>query len=137
MTYKKLDVPFLDLIGVQVDMMEGGHSQLSLSLQDQHMNSWQVAHGGVLLTMVDAAMAVAARSADPDDRSVVTIELKHSFMQAVLGAARVVGRVIQTSTTMAFCEATIFDGNNKVCGHATGTFKYFKKLPMRQKRDSN
>jgi uncharacterized protein (TIGR00369 family) len=133
MTNHKIDVPFLNLIGIQVDKMVAGESELSLSLESQHMNSMQVAHGGVVLTMVDAAMAIAAISADPGDRSVVTIELKNTFMRAAIDKVRVFGRVLHQSSTMAFCEATVMDLQGKVCGHATGTFKYFKDLPMRKK----
>jgi hypothetical protein len=32
---------------------------------------------------------------------------------------------------MAFCEAKVYDENNKVCCMATGTFKYFKKMASR------
>jgi hypothetical protein len=30
---------------------------------------------------------------------------------------------------MAFTEATIYDSQGKACAHATGTFKYVKRLP--------
>jgi hypothetical protein len=29
---------------------------------------------------------------------------------------------------MAFTEASIFDAEGKICSHATGTFKYVKRL---------
>jgi len=131
-----LDVPFLNLLGVQLLKMEDGKGEISLAIEEKHTNSWSVAHGGVLLALVDAAMAIAARSADPDDRSVVTIELKNSFMQAANGQVHVVGKVVHQSTTMAFCEARVFDENEKLCCLATGTFKYFKNLPMRNRKGS-
>jgi uncharacterized protein (TIGR00369 family) len=132
-----LDVPFLNLLGVQLLKMEDGSGEISLVIEEKHTNSWSVAHGGVLLALVDAAMAIAARSADPDDRSVVTIELKNSFMQAANGQVHVVGKVVHQSTTMAFCEARVFDEANKLCCHATGTFKYFKNLPLRNRKTSS
>ena len=131
--HMKLDVPFLNLLGVQLHKMENGTSEIGLSVEEKHTNSWSVAHGGVLLALVDAAMAIAARSADPGDRSVVTIELKNSFMQAATGNIRVVGKTVHQSSTMAFCEAWVYDGNDKLCCLATGTFKYFKNLPMRNR----
>jgi uncharacterized protein (TIGR00369 family) len=133
----QLDVPFLNLLGVKITKMSDGIGEVSLELEDKHMNSWQVAHGGVMLSLVDAAMAISARAADPDDRSVVTIELKNSFMQAAQGIVRVVGKTVHQSTTMAFCEARVFDENDKLCCLATGTFKYFKKLPLRQRATTN
>jgi uncharacterized protein (TIGR00369 family) len=128
-----LDVPFLKLLGVKITKMSDGIGEVTLEIEDKHMNSWKVAHGGVLLTLVDAAMAISARASDPDDRSVVTIELKNSFMQAAQGNVRVEGKTVHQSSTMAFCEARVFDANEKLCCLATGTFKYFKNLPLRQK----
>jgi len=129
-----LDVPFLNLLGVKLLKMQDGIGEISLTIEEKHTNSWSVAHGGVLLALVDAAMAVAARSADPDDRSVVTIELKNSFMQAANGQIHVIGKVVHQSTTMAFCEARVFDVGEKLCCLATGTFKYFKNLPTRVRK---
>jgi uncharacterized protein (TIGR00369 family) len=129
-----LDVPFLRLLGVQIVKMSDGIGEIELVIEEKHTNSWSVAHGGVLLTLVDAAMAIAARSADANDRSVVTIELKNSFMQAAQGQVKVIGKVVHQSTTMAFCEARVFDENDKLCCLATGTFKYFKNLPMRPQK---
>ncbi len=129
-----LDVPFLRLLGIQIVKMSDGIGEIELVIEEKHTNSWSVAHGGVLLTLVDAAMAIAARSADANDRSVVTIELKNSFMQAAQGQVKVIGKVVHQSTTMAFCEARVFDENDKLCCLATGTFKYFKNLPMRPQK---
>jgi uncharacterized protein (TIGR00369 family) len=133
---QSLDVPFLNLLGVQLLKMENGVGEISLAIEEKHMNSWSVAHGGVSLALVDAAMAIAARSADPGDRSVVTIELKNSFMQAANGQIKVIGTVVHQSTTMAFCEARVFDADEKLCCLATGTFKYFKNLPLRVRKET-
>ena len=126
-----LEVPFLKLLGVKLHKMTNGQGVVSLSIEDKHLNTWGTVHGGALLTLVDAAMAIAARAADPDDRSVVTIELKNMFMQSPSGSIRVVGSILQRSVTLAFCEAKVYDEDNKVCCMATGTFKYFKKIASR------
>jgi uncharacterized protein (TIGR00369 family) len=126
-----IDVPFLKLLGVQLLKMTDGEGVVTLSIEEKHLNTWGTVHGGALLTMADAAMAIAARAGDPDDRSVVTIELKNMFMLTPTGKIRVVGNIIQRSVTMAFCEAKVYDENNKVCCMATGTFKYFKKMVSR------
>ena len=123
-----IEVPFLKLLGVKLEKMADGEGIVRLSIEDKHLNTWGTVHGGALLTLADAAMAIAARAGDPDDRSVVTIELKNMFMLTPTGTIRVVGSIVQRSVTMAFCEAKVYDENNKVCCLATGTFKYFKKI---------
>jgi uncharacterized protein (TIGR00369 family) len=128
---EELNVPFLKLLGVRLLSAEMGKGEILLALKPEHTNTWAVAHGGVLLTLVDVAMAVAARSADQGDRSVVTIELKNNFMQAANGVLRVKADTVRTTATMAFCEAKLYNDQGEVCCMATGTFQYLKRLATR------
>ena len=32
---------------------------------------------------------------------------------------------------LAFCEASVFDGDGQLCAHGTGTFKYVRALPAK------
>ena len=128
---EELNVPFLKLLGVRCLSAEMGKGEILLALKPEHTNTWAVAHGGVLLTLMDVAMAVAARSGDPSDRSVVTIELKNNFMQAANGVLRVKADTVRSTATMAFCEAKLYNDQGEVCCMATGTFKYLKRLATR------
>ena len=128
---EELNVPFLKLLGVRCLSAEMGKGEILLALKPEHTNAWDVAHGGVLLTLMDVAMAVAARSGDPGDRSVVTIELKNNFMQAANGVLRVKADTVRSTATMAFCEAKLYNDQGEVCCMATGTFKYLKRLATR------
>jgi hypothetical protein len=49
-------------------------------------------------------------------------------MQPAVGALTAKGRLMHRTATMAFTEATVFDAEGKPCAHATGTFKYVKRL---------
>jgi uncharacterized protein (TIGR00369 family) len=128
---EELNVPFLKLLGVRFLSAEMGKGEILLALKPEHTNTWEVAHGGVLLTLMDVAMAVAARSADPGDRSVVTIELKNNFMQAANGILRVKADTVRHTATMAFCEAKLYNDQGEVCCMSTGTFKYLRRLASR------
>ena len=129
----ELDVPFLKLLGVRCLRAELGEGEVILALKPEHNNSWEVAHGGVLLTLMDVGMAVAARAADEAGRGVVTIELKANFMQAAQGVVRVAARTVHTTPTLVFVEAKLFDERDRICCMGSATFKYFKELPKRQK----
>jgi uncharacterized protein (TIGR00369 family) len=128
---EELNVPFLKLLGVRFLSAEMGKGEILLALKPEHTNTWEVAHGGVLLTLMDVAMAVAARSADPGDRSVVTIELKNNFMQAATGILRVKADTVRHTATLAFCEAKLYNDQGEVCCMSTGTFKYLRRLATR------
>jgi uncharacterized protein (TIGR00369 family) len=128
-----LRIPFVDALGLELWAFGGGKAELRVSLVDMHLNSWRVAHGGLLMTMLDVAMAHAARSAhgsSPDDGpGVATVEMKTSFMRPAEGVLRATGVLLHKTVTMAFTEGSVFDEAGQLCAHATGTFKYLRALP--------
>lgn len=122
-----VEIPFVQLLGFDLMLFENGHSQINYEPKPEHLNSFSVVHGGASMTLLDVAMAVAARSV-AQEMGVVTIEMKTSFMQAAKGPLIAKGRLMHRTVTMAFTEASIFDAEGKICSHATGTFKYVKRL---------
>jgi uncharacterized protein (TIGR00369 family) len=131
-----VNIPFVQHLGFELQRFEDGLSEIHLEPKPEHLNSFSVVHGGVCMTLLDVAMAVAARSVDKE-MGVVTIEMKTTFMQAARGKLSGKGRLMHRTATMAFTEATIYDGDGKPCAHATGTFKYVKRLPTGAKTTNN
>jgi len=132
-----LHIPFVEALGFELHAFADGHAELRVDLAQAHLNSWDVAHGGVLMTLLDVAMAHAARSIHAHEADfgpgVVTVEMKTSFMRPAEGRLRALGKLLHRSTTMAFCEASILDADGHLCAHATGTFKYLRKLPTKDR----
>jgi uncharacterized protein (TIGR00369 family) len=125
------EIPFVTHLGFALEAFDGGESAIGYTPQPEHLNSFAVTHGGAIMTLLDVTMATAARSVQKD-MGVVTIEMKTSFMQPAPGdGSRLTakGRLIHRTATLAFTEATLFDVQGKACAHATGTFKYVKRLP--------
>ncbi|WP_087044085.1 PaaI family thioesterase [Caballeronia ptereochthonis] len=125
-----IESPFIDTLGVQLVKAADGESEVHMPLQDAHMNTWGIAHGGVTMTLLDAALALAARSVAGDGIGVVTVEMKVNFMQPGRGELRCYGRVLHRSTTMAYCEGEIRDSEGHFVAKALGTFKYMKRLAV-------
>ena len=122
-------IPFVHHLGFELQRMDGGESLIAYEASPNHLNSFGVTHGGALMTLMDVAMAVAARSVEKG-MGVVTIEMKTTFMQPSRGPLRAKGRLMHRTATLAFCEATITDEADRACAHATGTFKYAPRLPV-------
>ena len=124
-------VPFVDLLGCKLTRFENGHAEVQLVTRPELLNSFSVTHGGVLMTLLDVAMASAARSVCPD-MGAVTIEMKTSFMRPTMPSNTLPllakGELLHRSATMAFTQASVLDAHGQVCAHATGTFKYMKRL---------
>lgn len=130
-------IPFVETLGFELLAMENGRAEIRLDLQAGHHNSFDVAHGGVIMSLLDATMAHAARSLNPPNAKgvvpgVVTVEMKTSFMQAATGMLRAEARVLHRTATLAFCEGTVFNEVRDACAHGTATFMYLRALPTPQ-----
>ncbi len=125
-------VPFVDHLGFTLERFEGGHSEMHYAPKPEHLNSFEVTHGGAVMTLLDVAMATAARSVQAD-MGVVTIEMKTTFMQPAKpgpgGVLVAKGHLMHRTRSMAFTQATVFDPAGRACAHATGTFKYVNRPP--------
>ena len=125
-----IESPFVDLLGVRLVSAKDGASEIVLPLDERHMNTWSIAHGGVTMTLSDIALAMAARSLTDDGVGVVTVEMKVNFMQPGRGELRAYGRVMHRSTTMAYCEGEVRDSDGNFVAKALGTFKYMRRLAV-------
>ena len=125
-------IPFVKHLGFVLTEFANGQSEISYKPKAEHLNSHSVTHGGAVMTLLDVTMAMAAR-AGVNGMGVVTIEMKTSFMRPSHGALVGRGRLLHHTATLAFTEATVFDEHGKACAHATGTFKYIKRLPLGSK----
>ena len=121
-------IPFVHHLGFELVKMEGGASELQFAPRPEHMNSFQVTHGGAIMTLLDVTLATAARSVDLET-GVVTIEMKTTFMRPCVGLLTGKGRLMHRTRSMAFTEGTIYDAAGNACAHATGTFKYVARKP--------
>jgi uncharacterized protein (TIGR00369 family) len=131
-------IPFVELLGFELLRFERGEAEIAMQLHEQFTNSWGVAHGGVSMTILDVVMAHAARSPGEDgvaeSSGVVTVEMKTSFLRPGLGRLVGTGKRLHRTASLAFCEASLVDGDGQLVAHATGTFKYLKGLPAGGKR---
>jgi uncharacterized protein (TIGR00369 family) len=127
-----LDIPFAETLGMQLWRFDGGFAEISLEVRPEMQNSWAVAHGGVVMTLLDVVMAHAARSvrddADHGAPGIVTVEMKTSFMRPATGRLMATGKLLHGTPRMAFCEGSVHDGSGALCAHATGTFKFMRTL---------
>ena len=125
-------IPFVEALGFELWQAADGRSELRMDIARTHLNHRDVAHGGVLMTLLDVAMAQAARTlhrpGEAVGPAVVTIEMKTTFVRPAAGRLAARGHVLHRTTATAFCEASVFDDAGRLCAHSTGTFKYVRAL---------
>jgi uncharacterized protein (TIGR00369 family) len=137
-----LQIPFVEHLGFELIRMQGGEAEIHCAVRPEMNNSWQVAHGGLVMTLLDVCMAHAARSHEPMEQpaapGLVTLEMKTQFMRPGEGFLVAKASVLHRTATLAFTQGSVYsrrdDGTlSEVCAHATGTFKYLKALATAQR----
>ena len=117
-----VQVPFLAWLDVRGLELREGRATLKLALRPELLNSLGAAHGGVVCTLLDVAMAAAARSEDAKSRA-VTIDMSVQFMRPGSGELTATGTLLQLTKSFAFCEAVLRDAPGELLAMSTGTFK--------------
>jgi uncharacterized protein (TIGR00369 family) len=111
-------------------MFEDGWATLQVRLKDFHMNGGGNTHGGVVMTLLDVAMACST-SVQKKGKTCVTVEMKANFLRPAgrpgdLLRAR--GKMRSGGNSLAFCEAEVLNEAGEVLATASGTFKYLSSI---------
>jgi acyl-coenzyme A thioesterase PaaI-like protein len=142
-----IDVPFIEHLGLRMVEYTEQTAVIVLDVQPWMRNSWEVAHGGIVMTMLDVAMAMAGRpliiqtatdeastsdTASDDSKfeqtkvGNVTVEMKTTFIAPARGVLTAKGLCLKRATSLAFCEAELFDESNSLIAKSSGTFKFWR-----------
>lgn len=128
---------YLDFLGFKVIAHEAGFVRLHMPLTKIHSNTLDMAHGGIIMSMLDISGAFAAHAGLPERMASLTMTQSTQFMRAVTGDALIAeGRVIRRTRDMAFTQSSILDPSlgdvedQQLCATAQCTFK------MRPRADS-
>jgi uncharacterized protein (TIGR00369 family) len=120
--YFGLKIPFLDVLGVVPEFAEAGKVRISYIVKPEHTNSFQVAQGGVMMTLLDFAMGAAARSGANHSLGAITIDMTTSFLRPSLGKIVVEGTLLKAGKSINYCEAVAFNDVGEITAKASGTF---------------
>jgi uncharacterized protein (TIGR00369 family) len=117
------DAPFYRWSGMAIADAEEGSVTLALELADHHLNIQGVAHGGVIATLADAAMGLSLRSALERGRRHVSVEIGVHYLRPVTrGRVRAIGRAVRIGREIAYAQADVVDGNDRLLARADGTY---------------
>ena len=116
-------IPFAERLGIRLVHRDVGDVILELDLNDDHMNSWQMAHGGVIMSMLDIAMATSAKTLDDASSDAATVELKTNFLKAATGRITARAFAQRTGRSLVFVEGEMRNEPQELLARATGTFK--------------
>ena len=118
-----LTIPYAELLGMQRLSEEPGRVTSSVDIRPELMNSWGVAHGGAIMSLLDMTMGMSAKSLDPEAIGATTVELKVNFLAAATGEIRAAGQATRAGRSLVFVEGEVRNAGGDVLAKATGTFK--------------
>jgi len=98
--------------------------EYQVNVQDVHLNSGGITHGGYIMTLLDSGMGSAVHRSLGGKRRIVTIALDVKFVAASQLGDTLVGsaRIIRTTRTLVFARGEL-RVNDKVVATADGIWK--------------
>ncbi len=116
--------PYYALLGIRAEPCEQpGHSRLVLDSRAELENSRGEIHGGVVASLLDAAMGVAVRSSCEAGQGAATVSLTVNYLQPGRGGLVAEGSVVRTGRTLASAEANVVDASGRLVAHGLATMR--------------
>jgi acyl-CoA thioesterase len=119
------DVGFRRWLGLTYEVMEDDRAVVSLDLDEDKRNVRDVAHGGIVASLVDVAMGTAAAGGNYATRKryVVTLELKVNYLAPARGNRLTAeAKVVRGGARTFVVECRVRTDLGEECAMALGTF---------------
>jgi uncharacterized protein (TIGR00369 family) len=115
---------FTELVGTEVSSAEEGQAAVSLQAEQRHLNPSGTVHGGVISTLIDAAMAEALNTITEEDEQPFTIQITVNYMKpGKPGTLTSTAQVRKGGERITIVEAEVVqEDDEEVIALATGTY---------------
>ncbi|QGT99249.1 hypothetical protein SYNTR_0656 [Candidatus Syntrophocurvum alkaliphilum] len=112
--------PYYRTLGMYLKTIYSGYAEIAVQTKQDHTNPIGMIHGGLIMSIADAAMGNSIRSLGI---KAVTVDMSTSFLDGakINDEIIAVGKVIKTGNKLYFSEAFVY-ANDKVISHNKGTF---------------
>ncbi len=127
-----LKAPIGQTLGFDLVEVERGRVVFEGKPDRSVYNPLGAVHGGYAATLLDSACGIAVHSELGPNRGHTTLELKVSYLRGLSqqsGTVRATGRTVSVGRRVAFAEATLHDGEGRLCATATSTLLVFDVEP--------
>ncbi len=123
--------PFTRWMGIELRSLGDGTSELHMKIEPHHRNPGGIAHGGIIATMLDAAIGVALRTRLGMTSQHVTVNLSIDYLRAAAGEKLIArGHATKDGNRITFGEATLHDEAGRDLAHARATFLVLPERPL-------
>lgn len=122
--------PFSEYLGMRLVRRDPEAAEVELDLGPQHLNRRGVAHGGVVMSLLDSALGLAVIAAIPEEWWCATISLDTSFLAgAGPGTLTASGRVTRRGRKVAYASGEARDASGKLVATAQGAWHLWPHRP--------
>lgn len=115
-------VPLANLLGFRLTQIAKGRAVVELEAGERHANILGTLHGGVMATVADSAMGLAAASTLEAGERTTTVDLAlHFFRPVTDGTLRAVAKVVKDGRTLVYVECDLLDAADRLVARASST----------------
>lgn len=115
-------VPFLDYCGIERLSRADGVCRVAVDPTPEKTNRVGTAHGGLLMTLLDAALAGACTSTLPEPQLVATVDMQIAFLTPGRGRLVAEGRLLKATKSLMFAEGEVRNTAGEIVAKASGQF---------------
>jgi acyl-CoA thioesterase len=118
--------PFLATLGVTLVERSERQATIRMTVDDRHLRSRGIAHGGVIATLLDTAMGVAVSEHTPEGTFPVTAQLDTKFVRPAWDGEDVLatGEVCHRGTQTAVARGEVRTPDGVLVATGSGTFVF-------------
>lgn len=114
--------PIANFMGFKVVHAEKGLIVIEMICTQEMLNSVGAVQGGMIATIADASMGMAAVTMLDDEHSATTVELKINYLRPPgLTRLKATGRIIHSGKRLMMGEADVVTDEGKLVSKATST----------------
>jgi acyl-coenzyme A thioesterase 13 len=120
---ERFNSPFLSSLGPLYVKEEGGAMAIAMRIEEGHLNTRGVAHGGMLVTLADSALGIVLATAQTPPEPFVTVNLGTDFIDVARAGDWVEARVEvqKMGARLAFASCQLWVGEKRIL-RASGIF---------------
>ena len=105
---------FIEYCQIEGEVIEKGHFQSRVKIEDHHRQQDGFIHAGLMATMADHTAGYAAFSTVTEEFRILTIEFKINFLKPAFGDSLLcLSKVIRGGNQIIISESEVFDVRDK------------------------
>lgn len=125
--YQELNA-YGNLLGMTFEVIKEGEVKYTMDVTQEHLATPKAAHGGMLLSLLDATVGVGALSAVCEENKVVsTVEIKVNFFTPILIGDHLtsISTMLKKGKRLIFMEATVRNQRAELVAKASATLNAY------------